>query len=75
VNSVSASLARDTQQLLAVQVRARPAAAERLCLVSLAAVQRRLVVLGVDRQGGNAELIGSAGDANCDLAAVGDQEF
>ena len=38
-------------------------------------MQRRGVVLGMDADRGDAELVGGLGDADGDLAAIGDQEF
>ena len=44
-------------------------------LVGLEAVQRELVLLGLDRDGLDAELVGGAEHADGDLGAVGDEDL
>ena len=50
-------------------------ALERDRLVDAPDMQGRGVVLGIQADGGDAELGGGLGDADGDLAAIGDQEF
>ena len=58
-----------------VEIGRRALALERDRLVDPPDVQRRGVVLGMDADRGDAEFGGGLGDADGDLAAIGDQEF
>jgi len=51
------------------------ALADLVGLVGLEAVQRQLVLLGEHRDGGDAELVGGAEDADGDLRPVGDKDL
>ncbi len=74
VNRVAPGVVRDAHDLLGVEIRARPAAAERARLVGARDVQRARVVLGEDRDGLDPELDRGAHDPDRDLAAVRDQQ-
>ena len=49
--------------------------ADQVGLVGLEAVQRQLVLLGIDRDGLQAELVGGAEDADGDFGAIGDEKL
>ncbi|MCY1440530.1 hypothetical protein D9M71_568100 [compost metagenome] len=66
--------AGDLHQLRAVQVGRRAASRERHRKVGLAQVQRVAVVLGEHRDTADTQLGGGTGDADGDLATVGDQQ-
>ncbi len=76
VDGVDAGVARDAQDVFAVQVgRERLLAlADDITLVGLEAVQRLPVLLGVDAHGADAHLVGRAHDADRDFGTVGDQD-
>ncbi len=59
----------------AVEIGGRARSPERMRLVRLAQMQRRRVVLGMDRDARDPEIGRCAGDADGDLAAVGDHEL
>ena len=76
VDGVDTGVARDAQDVLAVQVgRQRLLAfADEVTLVGLEAVQRLPVLLGVDGHGADTHLVGRAHDADRDFGTVGDQD-
>ena len=73
VDGVALLGAGDGQQLRLVQVGGHAAALKRHSAVGLACVQAGVIVLGIHRQGFAAQLVAGLGDADGDLAAVGDQ--
>ncbi|MDT4831994.1 hypothetical protein FQZ97_655290 [compost metagenome] len=75
VHRVAAVRAGDLHQLRAVQVGRRAASRERHRKVGLAQVQGVGVVLGEHRDTADPQLGGGAGDADGDLATVGDQQL
>jgi hypothetical protein len=74
MHGVAAGGGGDGEQLRGVEVGGRADAAQRVRIVRVQAVQRRVVVLGEHRNRGDAERGGAVGDADGDLAAVGDQQ-
>ena len=76
VHGLGAALLDRVEDGVGVEVAlGRGLAAERVRLVGVADVQRVAVELGVDGDGGDAELAAGAHDPDGDLAAVGDQDF
>ena len=76
MDRVHLRLTRDAEDVVDLEVgldRAL-ALADQIGLVGLEAVQREAVLLGVDRDGADAELVGGAQHADGDFAAVGDEE-
>ena len=74
MHRVAAFGARDCDELRRVEIGPRARAAERHRPVGAADMKRGRVVLGKDRDGADAELRRGAGDADRDLAAIGDQQ-
>jgi hypothetical protein len=77
MDRVGAALAGDADDVGEVEIgRDRSLARAHLIgLVGLEAVEAELVLLGENRHGALAELIGGAQDPDGDLAPVGDEDF
>jgi hypothetical protein len=76
VDGVGPRPPRDVEQLADVEVRLlRPGARERERLVGDAHVQRLAIGVCVDRDGADPGVTARAGDADCDLAAVRDEDL
>ena len=75
VDGVAAVRACDGDQPRAVQVSGRAAAGQRRGGFGGMHMRGVRIVLGKDGQAGDAQLVQRAGDADGDLAAVGDQDF
>ena len=74
VNRVAACRERNADDLRRVEVSGRALPDQRMRLVRLADVIGLCVVLGENRMGTHFGFRGGAGDANGDLAAVGDEK-
>jgi hypothetical protein len=66
---------RDVDDLVDAEVALPRARADGVRLVRGADVQGGAIGVAVDRHGGDPHLVERARDADCDLAAVGDQDF
>ena len=75
VHRFAALLACHSDQRGDVEVSGRAGGLERHRFVGQAAVQRAGVVTGVDRDGGDPQVLGGADDADGDLTAVGNQQL
>ena len=74
MNGVAAVGEGDVDDLLLVEVRAGATSFQGDGLVGLARMQRGGVILGVNRQAVDIQFGGGAGDADGDLATVGDEQ-
>ncbi len=76
VNGIGLRLDGDAQDVFDVEVgiHGRLAATHQVGLVGLGSMQRKAVFLRVDRDGADAQFVGSAHDANRDFTAIGDEQ-
>ena len=74
MNRVAARFFGERDYLLAVEISSRARAAQAVRRVGLARVERSGIVVGKDRDSADSHLGGRAHDADCNLAAVGDQK-
>ena len=75
MHGVAAGLPRGRDHTGDIEIGGSPASLERPHLVDPADMQRGRVVFRMDAHRGDAEFGGGLGDADGDLAAIGDQEF
>ena len=75
VNGVAAGFFRRRDDTAGVQIGRRAEAGQRVLFVRDADMQAFRVVLGINRDGSQAQIGGGPGDADRDLAAIGDQQF
>ena len=76
MNGIGLGLDRDAQDVFDVEVgiHGRLAATHQVGLVGLGSMQGKAVFLRVDRDGADAQFVGSAHDADRDFAAIGDEQ-
>ena len=77
VDGIRPALAGDADDLIDVEIGAHrvPALPDLVRLVGFQSVQRRAILVGVDRDGAGSHLVGGAERADGDLSAIGDQDF
>ena len=78
MDGIGAGQPGDADQFVDLQIAStgpRCALADQIGLVGLEAVQRQLVLFGIDGDGLDAELVGGAEHADGDFAAVGDEDL
>ena len=76
MNGIGLGLDRDAQDVFDVEVgiHRRLAATHQVGLVGLGPMQRKAILLRIDRDGADTQFVGSAHDANRDFTAIGDQQ-
>ena len=73
---LGAAVVRNLHDALELEIRlGRRRAADVMCLVRVARMNRIAVRVGVDRRGGDAQLAARPHDADGDLATIGDQDL
>jgi len=75
VNSIASGFLRDRDDPLGVEICSRASGLQRDGSIGLARVQRMLVVIGVNRDCGDAEFGGRTHYADRDLTSIGDQKI
>jgi hypothetical protein len=76
MNSFSAAPAGDLQDSVAAEIGIhRGCWAEAVCLVGVQHVERGAVGVGIDGDRRDAELTAGTDEAECDLAAIGDEDL